>query len=422
MFYKILILGVVFVFLFFSSDRQKTSATDQVATFIEQLFQSSSPLKSEITPTPTVAIEITPPSPEELMKIELVDLAKQLNSYEIDKINIMVQYPEYDDLDLVLKTFKNQRYKNLGHLVSKALEYNIKSYTALVRVTGNVLPAPLPEPVQLTAEDKDYVISQFLNSEGAFTNEKLSSMTINQNDEDDLYFSIVNVSWGWCFDSSEPLFNDRKASFEAVFLFEEAIGENIYCIIGISDKDGNRMVTAVELIRYERDGLPFYYLDCIHWPNADYQSYDYVYMQTFDSREDYLLQLRKYRNLVFIVQLQYMEVGAKKYITYMEKYADWKYTDQEKAAIKKDYEQRDSRAYAGAGLLRSLWRRTKINYKTSNGYPSYSDITSVVNTILTVNGPKPKPIQKYEDFLILIQTPDTIPIVDIAFRNMVYYG
>lgn len=422
MFIRILLIALAFILFCFSPNGQFLPQSNQAHSIIEDLLKTPTPTESQYIPSPTnVEVSVTP-SPEEQMTNELTELAKQLRSYELDKINIMVQYPEYDDLDLVLKTFKNQRYKNLSLLVSKALEYNINSYTTLAHITGNILPSPLSAPKRMTPEEKDYVISQFLNSEGAYTNEKLFSMTINQNDEDDLYLSIVDTSNVWCFDSDGPHFNDRKASFEAVFLFEETIRENIYCIIGISDKDGNRMVTAVELIRHERDGLPIYYLDCIHWPNADYRSYDYVYELAFDNRAVYLQQLRKYRDLVFIVELQYMEIGARKYIAYIEKYSDIRYTDQQKAAIKKGYEQRDSRAYAGAGLLRSLWRRTKINYKTSNGYPNYEDISSTINTIMSIKGPKPKELQKYEDFLELIQAPNSIPIVDIAFRSMVYYG
>ena len=504
MFYKILILGAVFVFLFFSSDHQKTSVTDQVTTFIEQLFQSSYLTENAALPVPTNVIEseTPPPTPgepviteemeeliyyllgsnktmysaDELNKLKqsviqvlgslsqeesvrlnkiftraadfdlsaditnrlilnylniddesfkiilenkLIELSKQLNSHEIDLINRMIQFPEYDDLELVLETIQYRYiYKNLEALTQIALDYDIKTYTSLAEITEDVLPEPLPAPTPMAREDKELIISQFLNSEGDFTNVKLLTKIIPQYEATEAYLGIASITDGFSYSSNDPIFEINRADFEAVLLFTETVGRRNYCVIGVTDINGNRMVTLIEIFDYNfYDDVPYHNnIVFLHCKDLHAGSREYYFME-FDNHEDYLLFLNKYRNNVLIAEIRYTEVDFEKYFAYDEKYSPAPFNEMTKASITHSMNIYNSKANVGAGLLKSIWKTAKRDYEKTKGGAHWSDLSAGIKKIMSISAPETNKILKYDDVLALLQSPDLIPIADISFRN-----
>jgi hypothetical protein len=379
----------------------------------EQLLQSSVPAENTPTPSPTNIPVIATPSPEELKKKELIGLAQQLSPDDIEVLNAMIQFPEYDDLYLVKSTIEYKGYTNLSKLILEALKCGVKNYSELADIAKDVLPAPLPSPKPLTPADKELIISQFLNSEGNFTDEQLLLKEIPKYDTDDASLSLVGITEGMSYSSDDPMFEINEADFEAVFLFSEGVADRNYCVVGISDINEKRMVTIIEI-----DGQ---YISCLHKRKLDDYTItesDYCFLD-FDSNEKFRQFLDKYVNSVLIAHITFTEVDIEKYIDYERKYDRNDNVEEIIAYDMVKWGIYNPRAKAGASLLKSMWIPKKINYEKSAYGTTYIDTSALVKKIMNIETPKPNIIQNYNDVLPILQAPDSIALATILFRNNV---
>ena len=397
---KLFFLAVVYIMLFFGFNGQNLTNTAPSTSTTKVQLASPTPTESQFTPSPTNEEESATTEPNETqIANDLVNLSKQLTTAEIEALNKIIQVPEYDDLELILQRINYTDRKNLISLIKKAQEYNVESYTQLAKITGDVLPSPFPEPVQLTQEEKNLVISQFLNKEGEFTDEKLLTKVVPKGKVNTANLGIFEFN-GVIDDPKVGITIDmNEALFESVLLFTEELDDHDYCVIGVTDANGNRMVTMIEIFYYENSGdHSKYTIRCSHSRDIQYVE-TLEYTKEFDNKTDYLSYLNKYRNNVMIAQMSYRELNVDQYLTLEEQWQKTynleTYNEQEKLAITKNIELGNSRATVCASLLRSLWKTKKVEYGAGY-YSGYENNTPGINELMNMNIPNPSRIMSYE--------------------------
>lgn len=288
MFIRILAAGLAFITLYFTTGGEIMTQINQLPSYIGQLIESVAPAESAATPAPSDAAESATPTPVLSAEEELISLAKQLTQDEIDMLKRMIEVPEYDDLTLMQQLQRYSPYKNLKNLINKASEYGFQTYTALVSKIGNGLPDVMPDPVPLTSEEKNLIISQFLNQEGEYTNEKMLEKSIPRKNSKTAVFGVFEYIGEVGDPKTGPTFDLNLAKCETLLLFMESVGDHDYMVIGMTDSDRNRMVSIVE----DYDSLyalmhSNYRISCIHSRNQNVGQ-DWVYDITVDKKQDYL--------------------------------------------------------------------------------------------------------------------------------------
>ena len=374
---------------------------------------AATPTSNVETPAPTEDAESTSPPQELPSTTELAALAQQLTPKEIDVLKRVIAVPEYDDLELMETRMHYSPYKNLKNLVQSALEYDYKSYATLVSTIPEYLPEAMPDPVSLTPEEKNLILSQFLNQEGPYTNEELLEKTIPKDDNETAVLGVFKY-FGEAGDAKTgPTFDMNLAKCETMLLFTESVGDHDYLVIGLTDYKKNRMVSIVEEYYSEyRLMKAKYKISCLHSMNTEASGSAY-YDRDFDNKKDYLLYLNRYRNQVMITQFQYRAYNIDQYLAFTNRDRN----EKEEAALIQLLEYNNARASAAAGLLKSMWKEKKFLYNGSKG--DYLDNSPGNNEILGMGAKDTMRIENYENVLTALQSPESIPVVHITFRIVV---
>lgn len=365
------------------------------------------------TLAPTEVAVNTTPSQELPSTKELATLAQQLTPKEVDVLKQFIAIPEYDDLKLVGKRLQYSSYNNLNNLVQSALENDYKSYAALVSTIPEYLPEAMSDPTPLTQEEKDLVISQFLNQEGAYTNEELLGKTIPKEDNETAVLGVFKYFGEAGDDKTGPTFDLNLAKCETMLLFTESVGDHDYLVIGLTDYKKNRMVSIVEEYYSEyRLMKAKYKISCLHSMNTEASGSAYYDLE-FDHKVDYLLYLNRYRNQVMITQFQYRAYNIDQYLAFTNRNLYGK----EKDALIQLLEYDNVRAPAAAGLLKVMWKEKKFLYQGNK--KNDFDNSPGNNEVLSLGAKDANRIENYEDVLTALQTPELIPDVHITFRIVV---